>query len=136
MLAIRGPIPETHHRYVESLNASTDTLRQLLQNWDIASQSLPNRDLDTGEKARPGQYRPTDQTYAKLLNAITQQPSQDLPPELKQDILQYYSDPQAPISTKSDRDKWARVQKQLIFLKGMNIHGPYTTNGARYLNGP
>lgn len=121
LLAIRGPIPETEQRYMESVNASTETMRQLLQNWNTASASLPNRDLDTGKMVRPGQYRLTDQTYAKLLNALTQHPSKNLPPELKQNILRYYADPQAPISTKSDPAKWARVQKQLLILRDMNV---------------
>ncbi len=120
LLAIRGPVPETQRQYLESVNASTEMLRQLLQNWDTTPQSLPNRDLDTGKLVRPGQYQLTDQTYAKLLNAVTQQPPQALPVGLKRDILHYYADPQAPISTETDRKKWAQVQKELIVLKTMN----------------
>ena len=86
----------------------------------MAPSVLPNRDLDTGEKVRPGGYRLTDQTYAKLLKALTRQPLQRLPAELKQDVLDYYADPQAPINTKNDRGQWAQVQKQLDVLRGMN----------------
>ena len=119
-LAIRGPTPETHERYIESLNAATDNLRILLTQWDTVSRSLPNRDLDTGQKVVPGGYRLTDETYAKLLNQITQDPSQPVPSELKHDILEYYyADPQAPISTKKDKKKWECVQKELAALKEM-----------------
>ena len=119
VLAIRGPVPETEQRYLESVNASTETLQQLLQHWDTVSQSLPNRDLDTGKLVRPGQYRLTDRTYAKLLNALTKHAAKDPPEDLKQDILHYYADPEAPISTKSDPAKWARIQKQLTVLQQM-----------------
>lgn len=121
MLAIEGPTLQTHEWYVGSVNAATDALRKLLNEGSIAPNFLPNRDFDTGEKVRPGGYRLTDQTYAKLLKSLTQQPSQKLPAGLKQDVLDYYADPQAPISTKKNRQQWAQVQKQLDVLRGMNV---------------
>ena len=121
MLAIKGPTVQTHGRYVESVNAATGALGKLLNEKSIAPNLLPNRDLDTGERVRPGGYRLTDQTYAKLLKALTRQPSQKLPIGLKQDVLDYYADPQAPISTKKNRRQWAQVQKQLGVLRGMDI---------------
>ena len=121
MLAIRGPTLQTHQWYVQSVNAATDELQQLLKTGNRALGSLPNRDLDTGEKVRPGGYPLTDQTYAKLLNALTRQPLQKLPAELKQDILDYYADPQAPITTKKNRSKWQQVQKQLMVLKEIRV---------------
>ncbi len=120
LLAIRGPEPKTHQWYVESLNEATTALQKMLRKASLTPGSLPNRDLDTGEKVRPGGYRLTDQTYAQLLKAVTRQPSQKLPAKLKQDVLDYYADPQAPISTKKSRKQWAQVQQQLGVLRGMN----------------
>ena len=80
---------------------------------------LPNLDLDTGQRVVPGGYPLTDKTYAKLLAKVTQDPAQPLPEGLKQDILNYYADPDSPISTKRDKKKWALVQKQLQVLTGM-----------------
>ncbi len=121
MLAIRGPTPQTHERYIESVNAATDALQQMLKNDGVALQSFPNRDLDTGEKVRPGGYALTDETYAELLKNITRNPQQKLPAELQQDILNYYADPQAPISTKKNPTGWAQVQRQLIVLQKMDV---------------
>jgi hypothetical protein len=121
MLAIRDPTPQTHQWYVQSVNAATDELQRLLKAGSRSPSSLPNRDLDTGEKVRPGAYPLTDQTYAKLLNALTRQPLQKLPAGLKQDVLDYYADPQTPISTKRNRDQWAKVQKQLDMLRRMAV---------------
>ena len=104
VLSIRGPTVETHELYLDSLNTATATLQRLLKEWQTGHDSFPNRDLDTGEKVRPGGYRLTDQTYAKLLGTITQDSSQKVPAGLKQDVLDYYADPQAPISTKSQPD--------------------------------
>jgi hypothetical protein len=119
MLSIRGPTPETHQWYMQSVNAATSALEKLLKEGSPSADLFPNRDLDTGEKIRPGGYRLTDETYAQLLKTLTRQPSQKLPAELKQDVLDYYADPGAPISTKNNRKQWAQVQQQLEVLRGM-----------------
>ncbi|MGH9591353.1 MAG: zinc dependent phospholipase C family protein [Terracidiphilus sp.] len=80
---------------------------------------LPNLDLDTGNVVRPGGYPLTDFTYAKLLHRLTRRPSQSIPPGIKRDILGYYADPDAPITTKKDPGKWAQVQADLATLAKM-----------------
>jgi len=79
---------------------------------------LPDRDLDTGERVVPGGYPLTDKTYAQLLARITKVPAEQIPVGLKQDILAYYADPAAPISTKKKPKEWAAVQEQLQVLSG------------------
>jgi hypothetical protein len=141
MLAIKGPNAETEKRYIESVNLSTGALTQALAslsaplsaeaaNADSASPPyavlpsarypetpraglVPNRDLDTGVRILPGGYHLTDETYAKLLAMVTKDQTRPLPAALKQDILSYYADPDAPISTKRNPKKWAQVQQDL-----------------------
>jgi hypothetical protein len=120
LLAIRGPTPQTHEMYLTSMNAATSSLQQILAAWNT-NEPLPNLDLDTGEKVSPGAYRLTDETYAKLVEEITRQPLRQAPVGLKRDILDYYADPQAPISTRQNLKKWTRLEKQLIVLKGMRV---------------
>ncbi len=67
----------------------------------------------------PGGYSLTDRTYAQLLARITKVPMEPIPAGLKQDILAYYADPAAPISTKKKPKEWAAVQEQLQVLIGM-----------------
>ena len=80
---------------------------------------LPNLDLDTGSVVRPGGYPLTDFTYADLLHRLTRQPSQPIPPGIKRDILAYYADPDAPITTQKDPGKWAQVRADLATLAKM-----------------
>jgi hypothetical protein len=82
---------------------------------------VPNRDLDTGQRVVPGGYRLTDATYAKLLARLTRDPARMIPGGLKEDILQYYADPDAPISTKRDPKRWAELQRQLQILTSMPV---------------
>jgi hypothetical protein len=117
--AIRGPNAHTQELYVQSLNRSTEMLRHILANFDAVASLVPNRDLDTGAKVKPGGYRLTDETYARLVGILTRHPNQPVPAALKQDIAFYYADPAAPIYTKKNQKKWARLQAGLKLLQTM-----------------
>ena len=91
---------------------------------------LPNLDLDTGNPVRPGGYPLTDSTYAALLHRLSRQPLQPIPPGIKRNILAYYSNPEAPIKTQQDPEKWAQVQADLTTLAKMSTSTepqPYPT---------
>jgi len=45
----------------------------------------------------------------------------DMAPDLRLDILAYYGDLSAPISTKSDSVEWAKVIKELDELKVVDV---------------
>jgi hypothetical protein len=121
-LAIKGPNSDTEEKYVESLLHTTDVLRRDLQDFETTADLLPNRDLDTGAKVKPGGYRLTDETYARLLGMVTR--GKAVPVGLKQDILEYYADPNAPIATKKKAAQWAAVQAELVTLQTMPTIGP------------
>lgn len=80
---------------------------------------LPNRDLDTGDVARPGGYPLTDQTYTALLHMLTLQPNLTIPPGIKEDIQAYFANPDAPIFTKGDLQGRAQIEKDLATLSAM-----------------
>jgi hypothetical protein len=126
-LAIRGPSPETEEKYIESVNRAVDWYQELLGSLTRnplaepgIAMKLDNVDLDTGLKVRPGAYPLTDQAYAKLLKEITGLGA-PVPLMLKVDILGYYADPAAPITTRKNPDKWKQVQEQLATLKTMPV---------------
>ncbi len=131
MLAIRGPSTQTHELYLESLNNATEALQRLLTTWSTSGASLPNRDLDTGDRVRPGSYRLTDETYAKLLDTLTHDSQRPLPTGLKPVVLEYYADPAAPISTKKNAKDWARVQEELAVLQRMDTVPDRRAGGSR-----
>lgn len=118
-LSIKGPTQDTEQKYVESVVLSTSVLKHAIEELTSVQQTLPNLDLDTGAKVRPGGYRLTDQTYAALLSKITADKQWIIPAGLKDDIVAYYADPDAPISTKKNPKAWATVQQDLAILKTM-----------------
>jgi hypothetical protein len=123
MLAIKGPTPQTEDLYIKSVNHSIIALRLVLTNYDSIDRYISNRDLDTGEVVKPGGYSLTDKTYAKLLATITKNSNNVVPTQLKHDLIAYYADPQSPISTKNDPEKWAQVQANLRTLATMQTIG-------------
>jgi hypothetical protein len=122
LLAIKIPVATTENLYVASVNQTVDSYAELLkqlQESPDADLALPNRDLDTGNLVKPGTYRLTDETYAQLLDRITSRAERPIPAEVRQNILDFYADPDAPIYTKKDASAWKRVQSDLLILKDM-----------------
>jgi hypothetical protein len=122
ILAIKAPSEQTEDLFVESLDHALSRFEVLLS--DLANNQMPlaDRDLDTGLKVRPGGYKLTDRTYAELLHRLVQTPGVSIPPDLRRDILAYYSDPAAPISTKHNPKAWMRVLAELNTLEHSAEH--------------
>jgi hypothetical protein len=154
MVAVKGPSPAAEADYMHSLVSATSVLRDRLAFFtpteagqarpaSVAVSTdplgprdtqhpLPNRDLDTGQVVKPGGYLLTDQTYAELLHRLTRDPSHPIPPGIKSDVQAYYSDPDAPITTKRHRREWETVQADLKTLAAMPTStepAPYPTYG-------
>jgi hypothetical protein len=122
MLAIKIPNAKTENDYIESVDRSIEVYRHLLDELrenPHAVLDLPNRDLDTGAIAKPGTYALMDKTYAKLVKRLTSDGTVALPAGLKQDILDYYSDPNAPIVTKRNHRAWKQLTNELEKLREM-----------------
>jgi Dopey and related predicted leucine zipper transcription factors len=122
LLAIKIPDRETEGWYVSSVNHTVDVYRNMLDELraDPNKQlALANRDLDTGDGVKPGAYPRTDETYARLLDRLTSTPARRLPLGIRQDVLDFYSNPDAPINTRKDRDRWKRVLSELEVLQHM-----------------
>lgn len=154
MVGIVGPSEAAETDYMHSMVASTSALRHRVvlftpvdkRDLRTASEAaktdalgasnpehpLPNRDLDTGLVVKPGGYRLTDETYATLLRRLTRDPNQPIPPGIKSDLQAYYSDANAPISTKRKHRAWMKVQAELKTLAAMPTSAaakPYPTYG-------
>jgi hypothetical protein len=118
-LSIRGPDSGTEQNYVTSVNRAVAEYTGLLQHLAQDGQDafvVPDLDLDTGFVTKPGTYRLTDRTYAALLARVTQQSARP-PAGLRQNILAFYADPNAPIETKRHSRQWKRVQEELARLR-------------------
>ncbi|HTV14369.1 MAG TPA: zinc dependent phospholipase C family protein [Acidobacteriaceae bacterium] len=131
-LAIRGPSEDTEQNYVTSVNRAVAEYTGMLQRLAQKGQdgfSVPDLDLDTGFVTKPGTYRLTDRTYAMLLNRVTRETARP-PLGLRQNILAFYADPNAPIETKRHARQWAKVQDELAQLRAVPADPVKTATSA------
>ncbi|MBV8906879.1 MAG: zinc dependent phospholipase C family protein [Acidobacteriia bacterium] len=119
ILAIKAPSVQTEDLFLESFNNALRRFEERLAEVASGKLALPNRDLDTGARVKPGAYKLTDQTYATLLDRLTRQPGPPIPAGLREDILAYYADSSAPIATKQNPKAWNRVVAELKVLEQM-----------------
>ena len=91
-LAIKIPNDETNEWYLRSVNHTVDRFREILhQLLDEADPlQLTNLDLDSGNHLKYGDYVLSDKTYNELLARLTSKPRMGVPPDLKQDMLDFY----------------------------------------------
>ena len=116
-IAFKMPNPDTETLYLKSVNSTVDQYRAELHDLKANKLQLANMDFDTGKPTSPGEYRLTDETYAKLLDKLTETKFADLRPDVRQNILAFYQNPSAPNFTKKKREKWNKVQQELEELK-------------------
>jgi hypothetical protein len=118
-LAFNNPTPQTEDLYFKSINVTVDQYRTFLHAVAIDSIVLPNRDLDSGQGTKAAEYSLTDDTYAKLLGQLSNRKFDRTTPELRDNILDFYSDLSAPLDTKKDPINWKSVLTELDQLKSM-----------------
>jgi len=118
-LGFKNPTPQTEDLYFKSINSTVDQYRAFLHAVRAHSLLLPNCDLDSGQPAKAAEYSLTDDTYAKLLGQLSSRKFEGTTPELRANILEFYSDPSASIKTKKNPDYWKKVLAELDQLKAM-----------------
>ncbi len=82
---------------------------------ESAHLSLPNIDLDTGDRVKRGDYPLADQTYTQLVARLASTPEQTIPTDIKRNILDYFAGPKS--AAESAREK--HLHEQLETIKAM-----------------
>ena len=115
-----------------SFNGSVTDYERLLNDVHGATLSgLRNDNFDTGTETNPGDYPLADETYADLLNQQAKGGFAATSTELRETILKFYSDENAPIATKKSHARWQRVLAQVSQLKAVNV-----TQSEKNIAGP
>jgi len=121
ILQFRTPTPQTEQMFEASFNATLDRYRKLLAGVGEGSLKLPNDNFDLGENTGPGKYALNDQAHAKLLGQLAESKFANATPELKAELLHFFSEPDAPYATKKKPEAWTRVQAQLQQLRDTTV---------------
>jgi hypothetical protein len=119
-LAYKPLTPEIEKLYMLSFNATIERYRVLLSTLKTNRLELPNQNIDVGEATAAGKYRLADAAYAKLLHKLNGHYA-DMPQDLRADLLAYYDDLGAPISTKTNSGDWDRLVSEVAQLKAVSL---------------
>lgn len=116
-LAFNNPTSQTEEMYFKSINTTVDKYRIYLQQVRAGSLVLANCDFDTGKETVAAEYSLTDETYARLLDQLANRKFDLTSANLRDNILNFYSDLSLPLETKKDSARWQSVLSSLDQLK-------------------
>jgi hypothetical protein len=120
-MAFKNPTPQTQELYFKSINTTVDQYRAFLEQIRADVLLVPNRDLDDGKGTKAGEYSLTDEAYAKLLAELSERKFELTTTDLRDNILNFYSDLSAPLETKKDKVRWQNVLTSLEQLKSVTL---------------
>jgi hypothetical protein len=118
-LAFNNPTPQTEEMYFKSINTTVDQYRIYLEQVREQALDLVNTDFDTGKATKAAEYSLTDETYAQLLGQLEKRKFDLTSSDLRDNILNFYSDLSLPLETKKDAARWQDVLSSLDELKLM-----------------
>ena len=132
-VAFKIPTPQTEDLYIKSVNSTVEDYSRILREiHDHAPLQLPNTDCDTGRPTRPAEYVLADKAYEKLLDQLAQRNFARVTPQLRDNILAYYSNLNAPIHTKKNKKAWEKTVAELERLKtAPGPQAPVSAAGTR-----
>ena len=116
-LAFNNPTPQTEDLYIKSINATVDQYRVFLEQARTNTLVLPNCDFDTGAPTKAAEYSLTDDAYASLLARLADHHFDRTSPQLRANILDFYSDLSVKIDTKNNQEGWQNLLSNLDKLK-------------------
>ena len=118
-LAYRDPTPQTEDLYFRSMNDVVDNYSRMVHEAATGDPNFPNRNLDTGDVTRAGDYKLTDEAYASLVRRLSKHRFANVTPALQANILKFFSI--GPANRSLKKHKWRETQAALIALKAANL---------------
>ena len=116
-LAFKRPTPQTEELYAESVNRTVADYRRLAGEVSQGRLQFPNLDCDTGRPAAPGEYKLTDEAYARLLETLIKTGLDGVPSDVRADILTFFAAAEGHARTRKQREAWQRTAEELEALR-------------------
>lgn len=123
VLQLKTPTPETEKLFEESFNVSVQAYQKLLNDERKGTLQLANVNFDVGSETSGGKYRLNDDAHAQLLHRLAENKFGCVTPDLRDEILSFFDNKDAPYNGKQDKKAWDRVQAELESLKEMEPGG-------------
>ena len=129
VLTFRTPTPETEKLFQKSFNDTLDHYRSLLIALGKGSVALPNDNFDVGETTARGVYRLGDDACGQLLDRLAANNFAEASPDLRADLLSFYSSPEIPASDKLSEKARTRLRADVRKLENAATTPALTKNG-------
>jgi hypothetical protein len=115
-LNFKIPTRQAEDLYIASVDHTVENYKGLLVQAEESKLHLANTDFDTGHLTHAGEYKLTDNAYARLLDELAHDSFKQVTPELRENILAFYGDPTAPVTARN-ASAWEKTQDELTQLK-------------------
>jgi Zinc dependent phospholipase C len=116
-LRFKPPSLEVQHLFISSFDVTVTRYESDLSDLHKKTLLSPNKNLDIGQPTRAGQYELADESYAELLHKHSKHHFRSLPTGLRREILDFYSNLNAPIATKEHTRRWRKLIRDIEELK-------------------
>ncbi|HZQ19672.1 MAG TPA: zinc dependent phospholipase C family protein [Terriglobales bacterium] len=116
-LDFKIPTTQTEDMYIKSVNKTMDDYKSLLEQARGAQLKFVDTDCDTGRETRAAEYPLADDTYSRLLLDLARHNFTNMTPEIRNNMLSYYSDPHAAYHDRRNKKRWAEMQQALQQLR-------------------
>jgi hypothetical protein len=108
-LWFKVPPPRTEAMFEQSFANTLELYENLLAQQGSGQLQLANVDFDTGRPTRLGEYRMCDDAYSELAILLAKKDPAALSPELRENVLAFFANPQAPYATRWKPEQWEQT---------------------------
>ena len=116
-LAFKAPTPEAQELFTQSFRQAAARYRSAVADLTDRRFDFPNTDFDTGHVSRHGEYSLADDTYADLLQKLSERRFSGTPAALRRNIIAFYGDsPRPSLANKKEQKRWVSVESALTDL--------------------
>jgi hypothetical protein len=105
-LSFKPPTAQTETLFEASFNRTLGEYRRTITEQSEGRLMLENRDFDTGEPTRPGEYALADAAYAKLARELAERKTPPNNTAVIQQVLEFFKDLNQPFATKKKPREW------------------------------
>ena len=117
-LAFKAPTPEAAELFAKSFRDATTRFRAEVRDLQDRQFEIRNSNFDTGRPSRFGEYTLADETYAELLDKLSERRFEGTPVALSRNIVTFYGDtPRPSLESRKARKEWTRVERALQELR-------------------
>jgi Zinc dependent phospholipase C len=116
VLGYRNPTPQAEDNYFRSMDRAMDQYHQLLRQVKADNLQFANRNFDTGELTRAGDYALSDRTYVAYVFRLRDDKFRHLTPSVKADVLAYFSKGLPANGSIKNKD-WEKLNRALQELR-------------------